>query len=940
MNPLDLAIRLSAQGGNQATGEVSRVGVAVHHTGEQMDSATREANELATAYDRVANSTGKVRGGDGEFLKQGADDAKQFANGLDSAANSADVLGGKLEKVRNTGLAMSAIGAGGLALSSKLIEVSEEGRAVSQRLESILNQQGRLQDMSAIDSAVQDVTVRGHFDDDDQIRDSAVKLASFSVQTKHMGELMEDSARQARTMGTDISQVAEQLGKAYDTGNVSMLKKSGVTIDQADIDRIKEAYAVSKELGQAEFMKTIGSAIKRNTVALEDSLTATQAAANDAARALDDAMTNMGTGAAEAKQQMQGLVAQLLVAANANPELEKTMGYILGWGSAGLTATGGVVTLIGQVGLASAGLKAMGFSGNLSFAAMKAGALSTAGAMLPLLAYALLIGIIIAGFAVAFYGARDAGTMAADDLIDKWGLLGEVWDDLAKKLDTIVNHPAFRILNPIGYAAAAAAGLTHNDSKGSKDELESLRQRNEDRKKQGLRELSLQEFRDGLDPEKNPGGMKDGLRKKGQAKSQEELALEAKGKASTSSAQKLSGADLSGLGSQFKSALADLDLPSVESGGDASGFSSPSASDMPAFALPSGNSGAASSAATDAEVSQLQDAIILETDKDKKKQLQIALRHAKERQKQAKADTKQSKEMSELDEKLSAAKSDANSEIHAAEIEAAQKQADEADERALKARLKKIEADKESGLLDADAAEEQTEHARDYYEGLKKRREAHRNLQKAELDAQEAIAQANIEAANQTGKEKETTLALAKIKADKIRAVARIENSDALSKPLGSLDNSAHDLQSLLPALATKKDATGYSAQDRIGFSRQSINSLSQKDARRLVNVAGSESERESYQRAYDERFGGSGGLSSNAGALLNHVRNGGSLYDVRGKKPNAGDAATRRQIGDLGARGGEAQANGRAEQGSDGRWRVKFDDLLLPTGDTGAMSL
>lgn len=45
-----------------------------------------------------------------------------------------------------------------------------------------------------------------------------------------------------------------------------------------------------------------------------------------------------------------------------------------------------------------------------------------------------LVAIIIAGFATAFFGARDAGTMSADALIKKWGLLGTLWDSLGNKL--------------------------------------------------------------------------------------------------------------------------------------------------------------------------------------------------------------------------------------------------------------------------------------------------------------------------------------------------------------------------------------------------------------------------------------------------------------------------------------------------------------------------
>jgi TP901 family phage tail tape measure protein len=45
-----------------------------------------------------------------------------------------------------------------------------------------------------------------------------------------------------------------------------------------------------------------------------------------------------------------------------------------------------------------------------------------------------LVAIAIAGFATAFYGARDAGSMSADKLREKWGLLGATWDTLGNKI--------------------------------------------------------------------------------------------------------------------------------------------------------------------------------------------------------------------------------------------------------------------------------------------------------------------------------------------------------------------------------------------------------------------------------------------------------------------------------------------------------------------------
>lgn len=91
----------------------------------------------------------------------------------------------------------------------------------------------------------------------------------------------------------------------------------------------------------------------------------------------------------------------------------------------GATAAAGTTTLAsrvlaGTMGLLRGAFALVRIAALASFRAMAAAAAS------PLAPFALLA-IAIAGFAIAFYGARDAGTMSADALIKKWGILGKVW---------------------------------------------------------------------------------------------------------------------------------------------------------------------------------------------------------------------------------------------------------------------------------------------------------------------------------------------------------------------------------------------------------------------------------------------------------------------------------------------------------------------------------
>jgi hypothetical protein len=317
-------------------------------------------NSLLSGVDGVKGKIDDVKAAMNELRNAGDGGPQGVDVGLlDKGAASAAALSEQLEGVRNKGLAVAAVGAGGIALSRELQKTYQEGAAVEARLESILKAQNRLGDLGAQNDIVQNVTVKGHFADDDEIRNGAVLLDSFSVKTAHMTELLEDAARQARTMGTDVGSVAEQLGKAYNTGQVANLAKSGVTLDPADIEKVNAAYARSAAEGQALFVEIVGAAIRNNTVDLSDSLTATQAQANDAARAMDDIQTAAGEGAANAQANIDGLKNSLIGMVAVNPELAKGAGSLLTYGAYAATGIGSLIAFGAQIGQLFLGVQAL-----------------------------------------------------------------------------------------------------------------------------------------------------------------------------------------------------------------------------------------------------------------------------------------------------------------------------------------------------------------------------------------------------------------------------------------------------------------------------------------------------------------------------------------------------------------------------------------------------
>jgi hypothetical protein len=359
-NPLEIAIRIFTTGTADVRSDVQGLAGDTARLDKELDEAARSATDLDKALGGLGDKNGL---GD---VARDADDVSESVRRIDmqEAFGNLSEIGSK----------MSEIGASASEMAEGWIATAEEGRGIEQRLESILKAQNRLKDMDAIDDSVQRVTVEGHFDDDDEIRNSAILLASYSVQTEHMNKLLEVGARQARTMGQSLDSTANSFGKAYNTGNIAMLAKSGVTMSKQEIAAVKAAYGVSKLSGQMKFMEVVTKAVESNTASLNDSLTETQARANDVARNWDDAQTSLGTGAAEAKANMQSIVLSIGELANASPQMLEAAGGMVYYGGATLTASGNAVQLAGSLGSAALAAQTFGITGAGAMTAVSAAA--------------------------------------------------------------------------------------------------------------------------------------------------------------------------------------------------------------------------------------------------------------------------------------------------------------------------------------------------------------------------------------------------------------------------------------------------------------------------------------------------------------------------------------------------------------------------------------
>ncbi len=118
-------------------------------------------------------------------------------------------------------------------LTRDFITAYREGQAVDNRLVSLATSQGMTTETArSLNMASEDLARKTGFMDDN-IKQAAVTLMNWQVPAKDILNLLPLLARQALTTGSSIEDISNAVGKAFSSGNVGMLKRSRISIDDA-----------------------------------------------------------------------------------------------------------------------------------------------------------------------------------------------------------------------------------------------------------------------------------------------------------------------------------------------------------------------------------------------------------------------------------------------------------------------------------------------------------------------------------------------------------------------------------------------------------------------------------------------------------------------------------------------------------------------------------
>jgi hypothetical protein len=452
----EYAINIVTHGGQQAGNAIRKVasdiGVStadikkrMKETGQSWEDATKSvltgSDKATKATDNYRDSLGRLRDANGKFIKDtdktgdslkktgsafesAESKAKKYWQSIDEARAKTENLQRSAETVRNFGVGMAAAGAGGLILANSLIEVFNEGERAVAKLDAMLKKRGEGGRFEEMTNWAGKLAHEAALVDDDPINEAAAGLLGFGLNADQIRQIMPGLIGQSRLYGQSLESISEAFGRAYASGNAGALKRSGVTISQAEIDHIADATSETEK--QARMFEAVKRSMEQYALSITEGMSEAEIAANRMALATDTAMSNVGKGAADAKKAVDELGASIITLGSESPALQKTMGGFLYIGSLIATTTGTMVGFVAQIGLAKMAFPGMAVTGSTAFAAIGTAAKATGvaiyAALAPILPLVLAIAAVMAAItagAVYLQKRAQQQAIAEGDAVDK-----------------------------------------------------------------------------------------------------------------------------------------------------------------------------------------------------------------------------------------------------------------------------------------------------------------------------------------------------------------------------------------------------------------------------------------------------------------------------------------------------------------------------------------
>lgn len=387
------------------------VGHALDKAGKEMEGALKNVERESEGAKKNIQGIEQEAKGLGEALRNVGSE-----NGFDHLSESADKFQGKIEEakgkvsglvstlssVRNAGMAMAAAGTGGILLSKNLQEAYSTDERSNRKMEAMLQKRGEGDQLGDMKTWADKLAEDSFLPSAAPIKETTAQLQGFGFTAKQVRDIMPGLIGQSRLYNQSLDSVGMALGKAFASGKAGNLTRIGLTLDPADIKKLtgmsKGGASFAQE--QAAMLQVINKSMSDYALKMDEGLSDADKSANRLSESMEDLKISMGEGATAAQSSVNSIVVSLLKLGNASPEIAKSAGYWLTYGSYALTAGGSVLTVGAQVAITAASLKSLGVTGTGAMTAIRAAALVAGGSVLVLTLAALAA---VAAIALAVY---------------------------------------------------------------------------------------------------------------------------------------------------------------------------------------------------------------------------------------------------------------------------------------------------------------------------------------------------------------------------------------------------------------------------------------------------------------------------------------------------------------------------------------------------------
>lgn len=324
---LDVKLNIDSSGTSKAKNDLNQVGKEARQTAQEIDNIKP----------KIDNSLG------GQNVSPIVDKLGEVDEKIDDIGKSSEGIKNlfDLDAIAQAGAQLSEIGNKLSDMSAKFAEVAQAGVGASQMLHDMMQKRGEGGQFEELDQWASKLSMDAAMVDDVGIKKAAAGLLGFGLNAKQIQGIMPGLIGQSRLYGQSLESVASQLGRAFASGNIGGLARTGITIPKETIDRIKDISDEGEK--QKAIFAAVQEAMQKYALGMTQGMSQATIAANRAANAQDAAMVKIGKGSRVVERFGSGIKTSILVNLARVPGLAQAAGFGIAGLGVGFRVIGGAM---------------------------------------------------------------------------------------------------------------------------------------------------------------------------------------------------------------------------------------------------------------------------------------------------------------------------------------------------------------------------------------------------------------------------------------------------------------------------------------------------------------------------------------------------------------------------------------------------------------------